>query len=90
MQARGPQWETDGKGKRGFYPTDWRPKVKRILIWLDFAPRKASNLPNLRSEKRVCDHFQDYRGVQKRIIKAKRLALRPGKLRYSIGITGFI
>jgi hypothetical protein len=66
------------------------PKVKRILIWLDFAPRKASNLPNLRSEKRVCDHFQDYRGVQKRIIKAKRLALRPGKLRYSIGITGFI
>ena len=40
MQARGPQWETDGKGKRGFYPTDWRPKVKRILIWLDFASQE--------------------------------------------------
>jgi hypothetical protein len=44
MQARGPQWEMDGKGKRGFYPTDWRSKVKRILIWLDLAPKKGFEL----------------------------------------------
>ena len=36
----------NGKSKRGFYPTDWHPKVKGILIWLDFPPPRKGFEPS--------------------------------------------